>query len=339
MKRKIIAMTIIASMLVGNMAFAKGNNDELYANACNLTIAALQNKDQPSINKAREAIAQLPSELSWAIGEFSRQLDGPQQKLFEEFMGLIFEANGSKKAYDKVNQENINKARRLVNDFSTYPGNKMYIESWSSAVDEYQQDKINKVVSAIEKAGTTKSQKDIDYANDLLIELLKVQNNNIVYDYAKGLEIRLNAMKLPEDKNLDNNPMAYREHVYFVIDSGEPSYKLKYDELNGWRTTRVGFDTYEPVFGQSVTKFVEATFQYNYLTFGPYVATQMVGYTFKDSSKNYAELIRLADGYVLEKIHGNGKIETFTPPTLTAKQIKDFETKTYDQLANQYKGK
>lgn len=351
MVKKLISILLTTSLVVSG-AVTKvyaSSVDDLYKSAYDSTMKARQNKNQSAISEARQAIGKLPKDMNVAIGEFSKLVDEPQQRLFEDFMSVIFESNGSKKSFDKVGQKDLNKGRQLLNDFSTYEGNKPYINSWSSALDIYQQYLIDRVVDAVNKAKGNITQQNIDNARTLVNELLTVQGNNGVYDYAKGLESQLNNLKPLSDNDLDPNPapIAYKEHTYFFINKddvdypNDPSYRLKYDELNGWRIVRVGFDTVQPVFEQDTNNYTESMFQYNYQVFGPYIATYIKGYTFKDKTnhKDYAELVRLADGFVLERIDSNGKIETFTPPALTIKQLKDFKAKTYDQLLSQYKGR
>ncbi len=150
---------------------------------------------QESINVARKAILALKgTDASFAIGEFSKQVDGVQQKLFVEFMSILFDGNN--KPVKEVNQSKINRARELVLSFATYDGNGPYIASWSTAVDKYQQDNINTATRAVEKAEFTSTEENVQIARDLVDQLLTVKNDSKIKAYAEVLETRLDKISL-----------------------------------------------------------------------------------------------------------------------------------------------
>lgn len=61
--------------------------DVLYKTAYDAVINATKANNQSSINAARKAITALKGTgAQWAIGEFSKQVDAPQQKLYGNFI-------------------------------------------------------------------------------------------------------------------------------------------------------------------------------------------------------------------------------------------------------------
>ncbi|WP_142413370.1 hypothetical protein [Hathewaya massiliensis] len=89
------AILIVATLFGGSMGTvsvsAVTNSDELYKNAYDCVVKVKGDKTQQSITAARKAIAQLSKEndLKGFVGEFSKQVDGVQQKLFDEFYSLL----------------------------------------------------------------------------------------------------------------------------------------------------------------------------------------------------------------------------------------------------------
>jgi hypothetical protein len=191
-KKVLVSSALSVAFILSSFdtVLAASNADTLYANAYNSVIACQSSYTQQSINGARNAIKNLKgTEASWAIGEFSKQVDGVQQKLFEEFMGYLFDSNHKPRI--SVPQQDINRARDLVNSFATYEGNAPYVRSWSSAVDEYQNIIIKEVVSLLNKAEETNKSEDIIAAKNGVSTLLTANNNPSVIDFANVLKDKL----------------------------------------------------------------------------------------------------------------------------------------------------
>lgn len=191
------ALIVLCSTTFLNFSFISNSyaltyDDALYSSAYNSVQDALNYKNQQSINTAREYIRQMlnRSGLQFAVGEFSRQVDSVQQRLFEEFYSLIY-INGVEKA--EISQSDINKARGYVQQFTTYEGNTFYITSWSYKIDQFQGKKIIKANTAVEKAQSTKSKGDISFAKSLVNELSSSTNNDS-FNEAKRLMAILNGL-------------------------------------------------------------------------------------------------------------------------------------------------
>lgn len=165
--------------------------DELYKTAYDSTMAAINNKNQESINKARKEIIPLLYVCYPYANEFSKQVDRVQQQLFENFINVLFDKNGMKKSYSNVTQEELNTARKLVNSFATCDDNKPYVASWSSGIDEFQQYKIQLANNSVEAYEKSKTDDAKNKATEAVNELLRVQDNNTVLNFAKALEKRL----------------------------------------------------------------------------------------------------------------------------------------------------
>ncbi len=180
---------------------AIGSEDMLYKTAFESVIFAKNNGTQESVNVARKAIVELNNtKAKWAIGEFSKQVDEVQQKLFKEFMGILFDSDNNSVA--TLTQQEINRARTLVSSFSTYDGNNQYISSWSSAVDRYQQKNIDDTVKAIELLKLEYNKEAKERVIKLLEELLSVENNQLVLNMAEKLKIDLNILIRSVEGNL-----------------------------------------------------------------------------------------------------------------------------------------
>lgn len=182
------AVMVAKLMIPGLSAKARGlSDDELYKRAYDAVVMAKTNGTQQDINAARSAITSLKyTGAQWAIGEFSKQVDGPQQKLFEEFMHYIFNEDNSRKA--KISIDDINKAVKLVRDFDTYYGNKPYTPSWSSAMDEYVQCYINEGEALLKKLQASKTKEDKDLLVTLVNDIKRIENNPSVDNWTKSVE-------------------------------------------------------------------------------------------------------------------------------------------------------
>lgn len=365
MIKKIFSILLATSILVGGgatKAYAS-SVDDLYKSAYDCTTKAVQNRDQGSINEARKAIGRLPKDLHWAIGEFSKKVDRPQQELFEKFMSILFDSKGKKKNFAAVNQEQINVARDLVLSFATYDGNKPYISSWSSALDQFQQYRIEQAVNYVEYAEKVKKQECKETAMNSINRLLGAKNNETVVQFAKGLESRVKAIVVtnpdtnrpvkPSDpntgdrpeldktdgKNHYTDPTSYNQHVRFSSIDGNPYFEMIYNNVYGrWERYNVGFE--DTAFGNernfAYINYFSGNNQTDFRNWGPCVASFIKVTNLKDSSKSYAELIRLADGFVLERIDPKGNIQVFNAPQVSQKSLNDFNTMNYDDLMNKW---
>jgi len=182
--------------------------DAIYANAYTSTMSALQAKTQISINEARQAISQLPENLDWAIGEFSKQVDSVQQPIFS-------------KAYDAVvaaqttpTQANINAAKAAIDpDMPAF-----YKSSYSSAVDAVQQDNMQKAVDAYNKALQSGVQADIDAAKAIFDDIKTSTNSSIV-----------EWVDLVQASNKDEKPVI--SNVSMVSNSSKGNTKAKNGDI------------------------------------------------------------------------------------------------------------
>lgn len=138
--KKIIIKTIIAALtftstfVVGNIAKA-ATADQLYSNAYNATSTAINQKSQTSINNARVTIEVLRNTgASWAIGEFSKQVDQVQQPILVTICNAInlIQAEDRKGNYSE---------KDITTAHNSIPSNlpDVWRSSYSSAVDIVQQ--------------------------------------------------------------------------------------------------------------------------------------------------------------------------------------------------------
>lgn len=197
--KKLLVSVVTSIMLLSNsnlIVEGANNSDLLYANAFNAVQACTISNTQQGINSARSAIKALKgTSAAWAIGEFSKQTDVVQQKLFEEFMGLLFEKNNVPKP--SITQEEVNRARDLVISFDTYDGNKPYTAAWSSAVDKYQQKLMQEAMDLVVNAENTINKEDIEKGKKAVESLLTAENNQGVITFANELAARI---KVIDDK-------------------------------------------------------------------------------------------------------------------------------------------
>jgi hypothetical protein len=176
-----LSATLVSSMLGTIPVRAEALSiDQIYANAYYETTKALSSKTQRSINTARAAIAQFPKDYTWAIGEFSKQIDSVQHPIFV----MAYDAISKAQAYPT--QANINFARACIDpDMPDY-----YKGSYSQALDAVQQKLMTNALSAYDKALKSKNEADITAANKLLAEIKGASDNSLA-DWAKSIETKL----------------------------------------------------------------------------------------------------------------------------------------------------
>lgn len=163
----------ISTSLVGTISVqASGlSADQLYSNAFNATRTAMANGKQADINNARNAIDALSGTgASWAIGEFSHQVDGVQQPI------LVNIINAIEKAKSNPTQVNVNLAKiNIPNELIP-----IWKNSYSSAVDAIEQGLINDALNAYNTAVNSKSSTDIAIAMNKINDILTSTDSNVV---------------------------------------------------------------------------------------------------------------------------------------------------------------
>ncbi|AWZ49451.1 hypothetical protein C3495_11785 [Clostridiaceae bacterium 14S0207] len=242
-KKKIIkgigTTTILTSVIGITPVFASGiiNWDEVYKNAYNSMKVVEVQKTQQSINDARKYINELAKNESLInmASTLSTRVDGIQENLFQQFYSLMY-VNGKKKT--RMSQSEINRAREYVNDFSTYEGNKKYTESWSSAIDEFQQKNINETILAIETLEKGKAIEDLKPAKQLLNEL-KTSTNEDTKNLVKNLDKRitlaekevLNKIEKEKEEQLEAKVKEHIKELERNIDSKIDEFKREQQKI------------------------------------------------------------------------------------------------------------
>lgn len=167
-----LAGIIFASFLsTAQIKAATLSADELYRNAYNATVTALNTKTQLSVNNARITIEALRGTgAEWAIGEFSKQVDTVQHPILVTAVNAILVAQGN------PTQVNINNARKAID--KDMPS--VWRNSYSSAVDAVQQILIKNALDAYAKASQSKLLSDVKIATVKLDELRTAIDSNVV---------------------------------------------------------------------------------------------------------------------------------------------------------------
>lgn len=160
-----------AVLAVGIIAWAIGmaqintkaaSVDEMYRNAYNATVNAQTENTQKAINVARTAIESLRNtDASFAVGEFSKQVDKVQHPFLVKIVDSINAAQQSGKQLD------VNAARETIDP--ELP--QVWKNSYSSALDTIEQTIINKLVDTFTQAISTGSEEDKAKVNDVIAEL------------------------------------------------------------------------------------------------------------------------------------------------------------------------
>ena len=164
-------LTVTALVIPSNKVLALSKSvDQLYTEAYYASTRATIFKDQKSINEARKAIALLPKELDWAIGEFSKTVDQVQHPILVNIVSSI------EKAQNELTQQNINKAKKAVNlDLPLEWRN-----SYSSAVDIIQNSLIQKAIETMKTAEISRLKADVDVAQSVLEDLNTAMSSDVV---------------------------------------------------------------------------------------------------------------------------------------------------------------
>lgn len=162
----IATMTLTSTLGIGNLVKA-ATADQLYSNAYNAITTAIIQKTQTSINNARTAIEDLRgTAASFAIGEFSKQVDQVQQPILVTICNAI-----------NVIQDQDRTGNYSENDITTahnsIPSNlpDVWRSSYSSAVDIVQQHYQQKAVDAWALFHKTGVRSDHDAAMELFRDI------------------------------------------------------------------------------------------------------------------------------------------------------------------------
>lgn len=179
----ILAAAIISGAVGTNHIEARALTvDEIYANAYNQTVNAMNVHTQSAINQARIAIEALRGTgAEWAIGEFSKQVDQVQHPFLVTIVDAI------NKAQKSIRQVDINTARTTIDP--DLP--QIWKNSYSSALDKVQEALIKQLVDACTLASQTKSLEDKDRVNQLINEL----NTSINPDIEKWVAMYTKPMR------------------------------------------------------------------------------------------------------------------------------------------------
>lgn len=178
-----------AYAVTNNIAFKSSGMisqaDQLYTIAYN-SVDMLQNyKSQKDVNTARIAINNLTNTgASWAIGQFSHQVDLVQQPILVKAITAITNAQNN------PTQRNINAAKAAID--ADLP--QVWKNAYSSAVDVVEQVLMKNAVDAVNKAAQTKLQADIDAANSIIRDI-KTTTDSSISSWADTLVNQLNAIK------------------------------------------------------------------------------------------------------------------------------------------------
>jgi hypothetical protein len=171
----IIASTLVTSAIAPSFAKASELSiDEIYANAYNATVKAIDSKIQKDVNAARTAIGMLPQEYDWAIGEFSKQVDYIQHPIFVNAYDAIVKAQAS------PSQAAINFAKASIDpDMPDF-----YRASYSQAVDIVQQKLMQDALDSLEEAVSSLAEEYVTAASSLIDEIKTAADTSIV-DWAQ----------------------------------------------------------------------------------------------------------------------------------------------------------
>jgi hypothetical protein len=158
----IIASTLVTSAIAPSFVKASELSiDEIYANAYNATVKAIDSNTQKDVNAARTAIGMLPQEYDWAIGEFSKQVDYIQHPIFVKAYDAIVKAQAS------PSQAAVNFAKASIDpDMPDY-----YRASYSQAVDIVQQKLMQDALDSLEEAVSSLAEEDVTAASSLIDEI------------------------------------------------------------------------------------------------------------------------------------------------------------------------
>lgn len=201
---KVLSGALATSLALGAMpvfADTSVDYDALYAVANEAALKAQKEGTQEAITAARTAIKPLLDAynageewLAAMVGTLSSMVDEVQQKLFNDFYAMIYDVvDGKPVLKETLTQAEIDEARDYVLGFKTYEGNAEYINTWSAAVDAFQQKKYDAAYAAVEKAEKSQLQEDIDAAQKLMDELATSKNAEVA-KWVTDVQAKLDAV-------------------------------------------------------------------------------------------------------------------------------------------------
>ncbi len=205
---KVLSGALATSLALGAMpvfADTSVDYDALYAVANEAALKAQKEGTQEAITAARTAIKPLLDAynageewLAAMVGTLSSMVDEVQQKLFNDFYAMIYDVvDGKPVLKETLTQAEIDEARDYVLGFKTYEGNAEYINTWSAAVDAFQQKKYDAAYAAVEKAEKSQLQEDIDAAQKLMDELATSKNAEVA-KWVTDVQAKLDAVEAIE---------------------------------------------------------------------------------------------------------------------------------------------
>lgn len=145
-------------------------NEELYNKAYEVTIKAVNEKNQSLINEARVAVEDLKGKVDWAIGEFSKQLDNVQNEIIIDIVEKIDMAKIAQ------TQGAVNNARNSITD--DIP--ELWRRGFEYDLDKVQQKIIYQTLEAVLEAKESKTEEDINNAGELLGQLQNIEGDETV---------------------------------------------------------------------------------------------------------------------------------------------------------------
>jgi len=195
--KTILAAGLIVSVMGGTQIKAQAVSvDQIYADAYHATVRAASINTQKSINDARSAIELLKNtSASWAIGEFSKQVDKVQHPFLVKIVDSIT------KAQQSVSQTDINAARATIDP--DLP--QVWKNSYSSALDIVQQSIMKELIDSYNSAAITDDQGAKDSVNALLQELEQAVDPSIGAWAKEFTKPMLSVWSDSEIINIDNN--------------------------------------------------------------------------------------------------------------------------------------
>lgn len=326
--------------------------DQLYANAFNAVQGAIESKTQKSVNAARTAIEALRgTDAEWAIGEFSKQVDTVQHPILVKAYSAVLDAQIYK------TQLYINKAKEAIDIDMPL----IWRGSYSSAVDKVQQELMQKAVAKYDVAVFTSKISDRDIALNAMKEIAGAIDTN-VRTWAEsfidvinalpctenGSDISPNGVMIPPPSQvnhltIDITPIgkngtivtpvipqlslvdSWRKHGWLTYGgTGIIYHKWFMSNSNVWVQSTV--EVAEPYYlNDVVLSKCQTGLEKNY---GAYECIYAIDFQTTDPKTSYRELRRLCDSYPVQRIYGDGTEYLFNIPTLTEKQINDFNNAT-----------
>lgn len=196
-----LVMVVVLNSGINIVEVKAVTSAQLYEAAYNAVEAAKVNVTQPSINTARKAVNRLKNTTArWAVGEFSIQLDEVQQKLFNRFYYIIYDENRFSRS--ELSIDDINRAYDMLADFATYEGNKPYMASWSTAVDKYVQQYIDKAAELLKNLESSSNKYYKKALEELLAKLDGIKNKSTLNRWLSQIRSKIRNVSVKQGEKL-----------------------------------------------------------------------------------------------------------------------------------------